>query len=224
MTGDGYDNNGNTTNSSGNSYQYGVMNHVINVNNGTILITYDGDGNRVSKTIAATGTTTYYLLDDRNPSGYVQVLEEYQSLNCKRHAYTPIQRSDKRRSITATMNMTPTDEAILKTDVLGRVRTPRERREHLLDEFERSGLSGQKFAVLAGIKYRHLRRGRSSGGDNAVLILPLGNARFPPDCLIKYGGWRRSWKRPKSGWQKSPGRDGRIARRCPSGDRRCQTG
>jgi len=51
------------------------------------------------------------------------------------------------------MNMTPTDEAILKTDVLGRVRTPRERREHLLDEFEHSGLSGQKFAELAGIKY-----------------------------------------------------------------------
>ena len=51
------------------------------------------------------------------------------------------------------MNMTPTEEAILKTDVLGRVRTPRERREHLLDEFERSGLSGQKFAVLVGIKY-----------------------------------------------------------------------
>ena len=51
------------------------------------------------------------------------------------------------------MNTTPTDEAILKTDVLGRVRTPRERREHLLDEFERSGLSGKKFAALAGIKY-----------------------------------------------------------------------
>jgi len=52
------------------------------------------------------------------------------------------------------MNMTPTDEAILKTDVLGRVRTPRERREHLLDEFKHSGLSGQKFAELAGIKYQ----------------------------------------------------------------------
>ena len=49
--------------------------------------------------------------------------------------------------------MTPTEEAILKTDVLGRVRTSRERREHLLDEFERSGLSGQKFAALVGIKY-----------------------------------------------------------------------
>jgi hypothetical protein len=36
------------------------------------------------------------------------------------------------------MNTTPTDEAILKTDVLGRVRTPSERREQLLDEFERT--------------------------------------------------------------------------------------
>jgi hypothetical protein len=51
------------------------------------------------------------------------------------------------------MNTTSADETILKTDVLGRVRTPRERREHLLDEFERSGLSGKKFAALAGIKY-----------------------------------------------------------------------
>jgi|SRR5690348_6928291 len=51
------------------------------------------------------------------------------------------------------MNTTPTDEVILKTDVLGRVRTPRERQEQLLDEFERSGVSGQKFAELVGIKY-----------------------------------------------------------------------
>ena len=34
-------------------------------------------GNRVAKTVG--GTTTYYLLDDRNPSGYVQVLEEWTS-------------------------------------------------------------------------------------------------------------------------------------------------
>ena len=38
-------------------------------------MTYDGDGNRASKKVG--GTTTYYLLDDRNPSGYVQVLEEW---------------------------------------------------------------------------------------------------------------------------------------------------
>jgi hypothetical protein len=51
------------------------------------------------------------------------------------------------------MNTTPTDETILKTDVLGRVKMPAARREQLLDEFERSGLSGQKFAELVGIKY-----------------------------------------------------------------------
>ncbi len=41
---------------------------------GSITMVYDGDGNRVSKTVA--GVTTRYLVDDRNPTGYAQVLEE----------------------------------------------------------------------------------------------------------------------------------------------------
>lgn len=36
----------------------------------------------------------------------------------------------------------------------GRVRTPAHRGETLLDEFEKSGLSGAKFAALSGIKYQ----------------------------------------------------------------------
>ncbi len=75
LTGDQYDSNGNTTNSSGNFYQFDALNHLTNVNSGTVRIVYDGDGNRVAKTVGS--TTTYYLLDDRNPSGYVQVLEEW---------------------------------------------------------------------------------------------------------------------------------------------------
>lgn len=51
-------------------------------------------------------------------------------------------------------NTTSADETILKSDAVGRVRTPAERRESLLDEFEKSGLSGAKFAELAGIKYQ----------------------------------------------------------------------
>ena len=51
-------------------------------------------------------------------------------------------------------NTTEAEEAVLKTDVLGRIRTPRERREKILDEFEVSGLSGRKFAELTGIKYQ----------------------------------------------------------------------
>jgi hypothetical protein len=50
--------------------------------------------------------------------------------------------------------MTSTGESLLKTDARGRVHTPKARQENLLDEFERSGLSGAKFAELAGIKYQ----------------------------------------------------------------------
>jgi hypothetical protein len=50
--------------------------------------------------------------------------------------------------------MTQDVEAVIKTDVLGRIKTPPERRKTLLEEFERSGLSGKKFAALAGIKYQ----------------------------------------------------------------------
>ncbi len=56
--------------------------------------------------------------------------------------------------------MTPTpsaeaspDTVLLKTDIRGRVRLPVERQEALLDEYERSGMSGQGFAKWAGIKY-----------------------------------------------------------------------
>lgn len=50
--------------------------------------------------------------------------------------------------------MIKSDGAVIKTDEAGRVRTPTVRRESLLDEFERSGLSGPKFAGLAGINYQ----------------------------------------------------------------------
>lgn len=44
-------------------------------------------------------------------------------------------------------------EKILRTDVLGRVQTPADLREAILDEFEKSGLSGTKFAKARGLKY-----------------------------------------------------------------------
>jgi hypothetical protein len=51
-------------------------------------------------------------------------------------------------------NTTGSEERVLKTDMLGRIKTPRERREKILDEFEGSGLSGRKFAELTGINYQ----------------------------------------------------------------------
>jgi hypothetical protein len=51
------------------------------------------------------------------------------------------------------MTSTKEDPKLLKSDTRGRVRTPLARQESLLDEFEQSGLSGAKFAALAGVKY-----------------------------------------------------------------------
>lgn len=48
----------------------------------------------------------------------------------------------------------PAEPSLLKTDVLGRVRHSAQQRERLLDEFARSGISGPKFAALAGVKYQ----------------------------------------------------------------------
>ena len=77
LAGDQYDNNGNTTNSASKPYFYDVMNRLANYNNSVYLV-YNGDGSRVKKTVGS--VTTYYLVDDRNPSGYPQVLEEWTAI------------------------------------------------------------------------------------------------------------------------------------------------
>jgi hypothetical protein len=46
--------------------------------------------------------------------------------------------------------------AILSQDAQGRVLVSRERRESLLEEYDRSGMSGVKFARYVGIKYSTL--------------------------------------------------------------------
>ena len=79
LTTDAYDSNGNTlwTTNGGMTmgpYQYDAENHVTNFNNDVAMV-YNGDGLRVSKIVGT--QTNYYLLDDRNPTGYAQVLEEW---------------------------------------------------------------------------------------------------------------------------------------------------
>ena len=46
----------------------------------------------------------------------------------------------------------PAPDEILKQDQRGRVRTPVAKREALLNEYERSSLSGVKFAAMVGVK------------------------------------------------------------------------
>jgi hypothetical protein len=63
---------------------------------------------------------------------------------------------------------------LLKTDALGRVRTPGARREALLAEFARSGTSAKKFAELAGVNYQTfatwVQKQRREGGLTAGTV------------------------------------------------------
>ena len=98
------------------------------------------------------------------------------------------------------MNTTPDDEVILKQDMLGRVKTPKARREQLLDEYERSGLPGLKFAELAGIKYQTfatwVQKRRRQRGDHAAGKLTTARKSVqwleammepPPGAVVKAG-------------------------------------
>jgi RHS repeat-associated protein len=74
LAADTYDQDGNTTVSGGNTFTYDFENHLETENSTAVTLVYDGDGNRVSKIVG--GVTTKYLVDDRNLTGYTQVLEE----------------------------------------------------------------------------------------------------------------------------------------------------
>jgi hypothetical protein len=82
------------------------------------------------------------------------------------------------------MKEVPGEEPVIyKTDSLQRVRVPRERQEAILDEFERSGASGMRFAAYAGIKYATFanwvgrrKRERAGAGSEPSRVLKLVEA------------------------------------------------
>lgn len=65
---------------------------------------------------------------------------------------------------------------ILKVDEVGRVRTPSKKREAMLAEYERSGMTGAQFARFVGVRYstlmywlqkRRKQAGQSEEGANS---------------------------------------------------------
>ena len=52
----------------------------------TVALLYDGDGNRVAKSV--NGVITRYLVDDLNPTGYPQVVEELSNAETVERVYT----------------------------------------------------------------------------------------------------------------------------------------
>ncbi len=71
---DTYDNNGNTLATGGKTFTYDSQNQLRTMNGGSVTLIYDAFGNRVVKT--ANSVTTRYLVDDLNPTGLPQVMDE----------------------------------------------------------------------------------------------------------------------------------------------------
>jgi RHS repeat-associated protein len=101
LNGDQYDNNGNTITAASSqplnsstpqpllgTDSYDSENRLterIGANGSTVNLVYDGDGNRVQEIV--NGQTKSYLIDDRNPTGYAQVVEEIVNGSVN-HTYT----------------------------------------------------------------------------------------------------------------------------------------
>lgn len=84
-------------------------------------------------------------------------------------------------------------EELLRVDALGRVRTTKERREGLLDEFERSGVVAAEFVRMVGIKYSTFaswvqKRRRARGGYRALFqaaAAATSRAALPGPCFVE---------------------------------------
>jgi hypothetical protein len=97
---------------------------------------------------------------------------------------------------------------ILRKDSIGRVVVTRERRAALLEEFDRSGMSGGQFAKWAGIKYqtfaywvqqRRKEQARKEGGEKIKTRASL---------VLRSAGWKRWWLARESllPWKRRPRR------------------
>ena len=100
MSPETYDSNGNTLTTGGKSFSYDSENHLMSMNGGTVKLIYDGDGNRVAK--IANGVTTQYLVDDLNPTGYAQVVDEVVNGAVQRQYTYGLQRISEAQSISGT--------------------------------------------------------------------------------------------------------------------------
>ena len=75
---------------------------------------------------------------------------------------------------------------VLKRDAGGRVLVPLPRQVELVREFERSGLSGPKFATLAGVNYQTFAAWRRKHGRGPAMRRSSGASR-------RDSGWSQRW-------------------------------
>jgi RHS repeat-associated protein len=162
-----YDANGNVIATGGKTYTYDSQNHMITANNGQVTMIYDGDGNRVSKTVG--GVTTQYLVDDLNPTGYAQVVEEVVNGAVTRQYTYGLQRISQNLSPAVSGNSTWTPSFYVY-DGGGSVRQLTNSNGTVTDEYEYDAY-GNSFTKSGTTPNNYLYRGEQYDQDLGLYYL-----------------------------------------------------
>ena len=199
--GESYDANGNTTQTAnGNQYTYDSENHLIKMVNGTTVVTmqYDAFGNRVAKTV--NGVTTQYLVDDLNPTGYPQVVEELVNGAVTRQYTYGLQRISENLTPALAGKSTWTP-SFYGYDGFGSVRQLTNSSGVVTDSYEYDAF-GNSFTKTGTTPNNYLYRGEQFDSDLGLYYLraryynpatgrflsrdPLDGNAFDPKALHKY--------------------------------------
>jgi RHS repeat-associated protein len=162
-----YDANGNVLATNGTTYTYDSENHMTSANNGAVRMIYDGDGNRVAKIVG--GVTTQYLVDDLNPTGLPQVVEEVVNGAVTRQYTYGLQRISQNLSPTVTGNSTWTPSFYVY-DGGGSVRQLTNTTGAVTDEYEYDAY-GHSFTKSGTTPNNYLYRGEQFDSDLGLYYL-----------------------------------------------------
>ena len=162
-----YDADGNTIATGGKTFAYDSENHLTSMNGGAVTIVYDGDGNRVAKAVTTNGVTvtTRYLVDNLNPTGYAQVMDEVVSGAVQREYTYGLQRISENQVISGTW--TP---SFYGYDGFGSVRFLTNAAGTVTDAYEYDAF-GNKVASTGTTRNNYLYRGEQYDPDLGLYYL-----------------------------------------------------
>ncbi len=158
-----YDANGNVVAAGGKTFSYDSENHLVAMNGGAVQLLYDGDGNRVAKSV--NGVITRYLVDDLNPTGYPQVVDELTSGAVTRTYTYGLQRIAQDQVISNTW--TP---SFYSYDGMGNVRALTNTAGATTDTYEYDAF-GNEFTVSGSTPNNYLYRGEAYDSDLGLYYL-----------------------------------------------------
>ena len=169
LSSESYDADGNVTAADGKAFSYDSENHLVAMNGGAVQMLYDGDGNRVAKSVS--GVVKRYLVDDLNPTGYPQVVDELNGSGAVTRTYTyGVQRISQNQVISNTW--TP---SFYGYDGMGSVRQLTNSAGAVTDTYEYDAF-GNSFTTSGTTPNNYLYRGEQY---DQLAIFPPGEIEMP---------------------------------------------